>query len=158
MLVFNAVEDGTLVFEYDVWNDRPVYKNVLADLINNEIFQEDVKQLMQKEIDEKYFIYIGIDKKTHIVKRDFNKIIDGRLYAIIDEGKLLLGQLFNYKNDEFFAIIIDYNKIIKQVVNNTNKGEEINNLNNDIIVRKFFSPNEKDKIAGIVISTIIGLD
>lgn len=156
--VFDHLDNGEMVYSYDVWNDKPVYKNVLANLINNEIFEENVTELNQDELDSKYFVYESRDNKTNIIKKDFKRIIDGRQYAIIDDDKLLFGQLFNYKNGEFFAIIIDQSRIVEQAVDSVKSGKDINSLDNDIIIRKFYKASEKDKIAGIVIATVIGLE
>lgn len=156
--VFKEIENGEIIYDYDIWNEKPIYKNIIVNLVNNKVFNDDVTLLTQQEINEKYFIYQSLDDRFHVIKKDFKKIVDGKNYALIMNEQLVLGQLFNYKETDFFAIIIDYNKILKKAVSDVMKGENTIQQESDFITREFFTEEDKNKIAGIVISTVINLE
>ncbi len=159
LLVFKKIIDDQLTFDYDSWKKEMKYEYVCSELMNNEIFNENINNFTQEEIDEKYFILHRMHNRTHIIKRDFREIVDGKWYAVIEGDDLDLKKLFNGKNGKWYALKTDIGKFEDLIIHNIEDKEKIlSNIGKDIIKPQIYEEKDKKLIVGIELTTIIKLE
>lgn len=159
LLVFKKVSDKELVFNYDSWKKEMKYEYVCSDLMRNEIFNDDINSLSQEEIDDKYFILHRPHNRTHIIKRDFKEIVDGKWFAVIEGDDLDLKKLFNGKDGKWYSIKTDVGKFEDLIIHNIRDKEKIlANIGKDIIKTQTYEEVDRNLIVGIELTTIIKLE
>lgn len=154
--VYQQVKDGKVIFEYDEWKRKPRYKNVVIDLINNDVFDDDVSKLSQDEIDEKYFVVEYPENEFFVIKRDFTDIVDGKYYAVMHGSEIICEKLYNDKNGKFFSVKVDSGGIVNQIAKGNTKEKLYNAIEkNNLIDKRTFGSGDRDQIAGVSIAKVM---
>lgn len=163
LLIFKRIVKNDLVFEYNSWENRPFYEYVYSDLVNNEVFDENVRLLSQEELDKKYFVIRKPHHRLHVIKRDFKEIVDGKWYAIEDGKNLIMKKLFrSFDKKKWHAVSLDIDKLEEKIVQvfyyGSGEIEDLKEEGKNILNIETYSNTEKSKIVGIELATFIKLE
>ncbi len=151
--VFKEFQGDEIKFVFDDWKNTFKYEKVPFDIIENDIFEDNISNLTQEEIDKLYFIYKEAENLIHIIRCDFNRIVDKRYYALSIENSIEIYQLFNGSGDSFFAIQVNQAEIEK-LLHSMPLSQSADIDKDEIIKMKSFGIKDRKNIIGIIVASI----
>lgn len=151
--IFKGFAENKMLFIFDDWKNTHKYEKIPLDIIDNDIFDDNVSNLTQEEIDNLYFLYKEADNIIHIIRLGFNRVVDKRYYAMRNGDEIEICQLFNSKGDSFYSIQVNQ-KMIENLINTLPEAQSADLEKDDLINMKSFGKEEREYIIGIIVATI----